>query len=145
MNLPSGAALVAILALGACAGGGAMMATTPTQCPAIAGIFDPNARLVSPAPGATGVSTSIGSLSFTVSLAALRSGTVTLGVSAGSGSAPAVEAGPITTDANGVSSASLPLLQPHTTYDARIHANPLDPASGCRGAVDGDLGTFTTQ
>jgi hypothetical protein len=141
------AAVFAIMALSACSGAGSTTTATPAGAKPcnITGIVDPNARLVSPAPGATGVSISVGSLSFTVSNAALRTGTVTLWISVGSGSAPAVEAGPIATDANGVSSASLPVLQPHTTYEARIHVVERDSAGNCVGVVDGDLGPFTTQ
>ena len=144
MNSPICAAFLAALAVAGCSGGGATVTGGSAPCP-VAGVFDPNAKLVSPAPGATGVPVTVGALSFTVSNPALRSGTVTLWIAVGSGNAPVVQGGSITTDANGVSTASLPVLQRHTTYDARIHATPIGPSGTCLGAVDGDLGSFTTQ
>ena len=139
------AAFLGAISLAGCSGGGANVPAGGSPCPAATGIFDGNAKLVSPVPGATGVPATVGALSFTVSNPALRSGTVTLWVAVGSGNAPVVQGGPVTTGANGVSTASLPVLQAHTTYDARIDAHLVDPSGNCVGAVDGDLGSFTTQ
>ncbi|HEX3465047.1 MAG TPA: Ig-like domain-containing protein [Candidatus Elarobacter sp.] len=135
------------LSLAGCGGGGATLQPggVISGCPAVAGSFDPNAKLVSPANGATGVSTAVGTVTFTVGVAALRSGTLTLYVDQSPGNTGAVQGGPISTDANGVSSSSVPALQPHTIYVAHVVARPVDPATGCTGQVDGNLGSFTTQ
>jgi hypothetical protein len=132
--------LLLAVSLAACTDGGSTVSGRG-PCPAITGVIDPTATLVSPARGATGVATTIGTISFTVSLAVLRSGTVTL---AAPSPETSVMGGPITTDANGVSSVAIPPLQPHTAYHASVASNPVGPG-GCPGGATGDLGSFTTQ
>jgi len=137
-----------VIPLAACAGGGSTVPSGPlrlTPCPAVAGAFDANAKLVSPASGATGVPTTVGTVTFTVTIASLRSGILTLFVPANPGNVGAVQGGPISTDANGVSSSSIPALAPHTTYTVTVDAYPVDPVTGCPGQVYATLGSFTTQ
>jgi Bacterial Ig-like domain len=129
--------------LAACAGGGSTAPSEP--CPAVTGVFDSSAKLVSPANGATGVPTTVGTVSFTVTIASLRSGTLTLFVPGNPGNQGAVQGGPISTDANGVSSSSVPALAPHTTYTVGIVARPVDPVTGCPGQAGATPGSFTTQ
>lgn len=137
-----------VMPLAACAGGGSTVSSGPSGpngCPAVTGVFDANAKLVSPAGGATGVPTTVGTVTFTVTIASLRSGTLTLFVPANPGNQGAVQGGPISTDANGVSSSPVPALAPHTTYTATVHVRPVDPVTGCTSQADATLGSFTTQ
>jgi len=134
-----------VMPLAGCAGGGSTAPSGPNHCPAITGVFDANAKLVSPASGATGVPTTVGTVSFTVTIGSLRSGTLTLFVPGNPGNLGAVQGGPISTDANGVSSSSVPALAPHTTYTASVVARPVDPVTGCTGQAGATLGSFTTQ
>jgi hypothetical protein len=135
--------LAAVLA--ACGGAG-MAESDPPPCPAAAGIVDPQATLVDPPSGATGVATTIGAVTFTVSNGALLQGTLTLWAPVpGGGTAPAVTAGPISS-ANGIARATIPALQSATTYTAIVRAAvPLDSGSPCMGSVTGNLGAFTTR
>jgi hypothetical protein len=135
-----------LIPVAACAGGCSTATSgTARNCPAITGVFDRNAKLVSPASGATGVPTTVGTVTFTVDLASLRSGTLTLFVPANPANQGAVQGGPISTDANGVSSSSVPALAPHTTYTAAVDVRPVDPVTGCTGQAGASLGSFTTQ
>jgi hypothetical protein len=92
--------------------------------------------LISPAAGATGISTTVGSISFSVADARMLAGSLTLYPTVG---AP-VQGGAITgTAAN--AAASVPILQSQTTYRAQLAANiPGDPCNP-RASI---LGTFTT-
>ena len=132
-------AVLFVIPLAACAGGGS---TAPTPvCPAIvAPPIDPNAKLVSPASGATGVPTTVGTVTFTVTVASLRSGYLTLYIPATPGQGRLL-GGPISTDANGVSSSSIPALAPHTTYNATVGLPSQCPGGGPYAI----LGSFTTQ
>jgi hypothetical protein len=93
-------------------------------------------NLISPAAGATGVSTAAGSISFSVGDARMLAGSLTLYPAVG----PSVQGGAITgTAAN--ATASVPVLQSQTTYRAQLAANiPGDPCNP-RASI---LGTFTT-
>ena len=136
-------ALLALAALTGCgAGGGGDAFVDP--CPAVTGVLDPGATLTSPAKGATGVSTTIGSVSFTVTNPSLQTGIFQLVAISPSNPTPIVYRPPITSGAGGVLSVAIPALQPHTTYDANIAGFPSIPDSNCRGLVTADLGTFTT-
>ena len=126
--------------LAGCSGGGSNTGGG-YACPALS-VSDPGATLVAPARGATGVSTTVGTLTFTVTNPTLRSGTVTLSVK---GQNTSIQGGPIATDANGLSSSSVPVLQPHTTYEARVRSTTVDQKTFCPSSADGDLGSFTTQ
>lgn len=137
------ALLAALPTLMACSGSAMEDAAVP-GCPAVAGVVDPQATLVAPAKGATGVPTTLGTISFTVSNTALLQGTLTLWVQTPTGSAPAITGGPITVS-NNVASSSIPTLQAATTYTAIVQANPpISPGSPCKGSVTGNLGSFTT-
>jgi hypothetical protein len=93
-------------------------------------------NLISPAAGSTGVSTAVGSISFSVADARMLAGSLTLYPTVG---AP-VQGGAITgTAAN--AAASVPILQSQTTYRAQLAGNiPGDP---CNPRAS-NLGTFTT-
>jgi hypothetical protein len=133
--------LATLPVLAACTGAG-MPGDAPGTggCPAVTGVVDPQATLVTPAKGATGVP-------FTVSNTALLQGTLTLWVQTSNGNAPAITGGPIVANsANTGGTSSVPALQPATTYTAIVRANPpLEPGSPCKGSVTGNLGSFTTQ
>lgn len=119
---------------GATAGG---PGTGPTSAPiAYCAVALIAGDLISPAAGATGVSTAVGSISFSVADARMLAGALTLYPTVG---AP-VQGGAITgTAAN--AAASVPVLQSQTTYRAQLAANiPGDPCNP-RAAI---LGTFTT-
>ena len=137
-------AVFALAALSGCGGGGGS-AGFVDPCPAVTAVTDPLATLTAPAKGATGVSTTIGSVSFTVTNAELQTGIFQLVATSPPSSTPVVNRPPITAGAGGVLSVAIPALQPHTTYDASIQAFPGIPDSNCRGQVNADLGTFTTQ
>jgi hypothetical protein len=93
--------------------------------------------LISPASGATGVPTTVGAVSFSVSDGRMLGGTFELDPVAGGG---AVFGTAITGTAS-AASAGVPTLQPHTAYQARLSANlPGDPCNP-RTSL---LGTFTT-
>ncbi|MDB5043366.1 MAG: hypothetical protein JWN27_4092 [Candidatus Eremiobacteraeota bacterium] len=92
--------------------------------------------LISPAAGTTGVSTAVGSVSFSVADARMLAGSLTLYPTVG---AP-VQGGAITgTAAN--AAASVPLLQNQTTYRAQLAANIPGDLCNPRASI---LGTFTT-
>jgi hypothetical protein len=137
-------AVLALAALSGCAGGGGS-AGFADPCPAVTGVTDPLATLTAPAKGATGVSTTIGTVSFTVSNADLQTGIFQLIATSPPNATPVVFRPPITAGAGGVLSVAIPVLQSRTTYDASIQAFPAIPGTSCRGQVSADLGTFTTQ
>src|ERR1700736_4724184 len=118
-----------VSALAGCSGGGA---TSTVPCRGIVDILDVGAKLVSPADGATGVSTSVGTVSFTVTVPSLHSGTFTLKTTLNDSTAVSE---PYTTDANGAASVPIPTLQPGTAYQATVHANLVTPGSNCPGAA----------
>jgi hypothetical protein len=102
---------------------------------------DPLATLVSPAKGATGVPVTVGTISFTVADAALKQGeTLEVG-----GLAFDFKTTQIAT-ANGVMSATVPALQPHTQYNVTVFATlPPERQTQCVTMIFGYLGSFTTQ
>jgi hypothetical protein len=131
--------LVFLVAFGL-AGCSAPQPSAGVLCPNVI-LVDPQATLVAPAKGATGVPVTIGTISFTVSNVALQHGVVTL--TAG-GSSNQITAGAITT-VNGLSSVSIPTLAPATTYTAVVASTSSGPAgTACPGVVEGNLGSFTT-
>ncbi len=151
-------ALVAAAALAACSGGGAVTGnaamfptslttpgTTPAPFPFVAGppppagvcnallVNDPKLALVFPANGATGVSTTVGSITFT---AARLYYTLVLVPSDGSAT---LVGGPITALATaGAYVSALPPLKPGMKYDIAIY-----PSSTLACAYF--PGAFTTQ
>jgi hypothetical protein len=139
-----GIALVVLAALTGCGGGGGGSGFID-PCPAVAAVLDPGATLTSPAKGSTGVSTTVGTVSFTVTDPSLQTGIFQLIAISPPSTSPVVSHPPITIGAGGVLSVPIPALQPHTTYAASASGFPSDPATGCRGLVTANLGTFTTQ
>ena len=125
-----------MVVLSACAGGGSVQPQiqplpTPTRgaCSALL-VNDPQLALVAPAPGATGVPTTVGSITFTAStlyhdLALIPS----------DGSA-SVAGGPIT-PVNGKYVSAVPLLGSHVTYQVAIYVSA--------GACAYFPGSFTTS
>jgi hypothetical protein len=140
-----GFALVVLAALTGCGGGGGGGSGFIDPCPAAAAVPDRGATLTSPARGATGVSTTAGTVSFTVTDPSLRTGIFQLIAISPPSTTPVVYRPPITIGAGGVLSVAIPALQPRTTYTASASGFPSDPATGCFGLVTADLGTFTTQ
>lgn len=137
-------AVFALAALSGCGGGGGS-AGFIDPCPILPAVTDPLATLTAPAKGATGVSASIGSVSFTVTNADLQTGIFQLVATSPPSSTPVVFRPAITAGAGGVLSVAIPALQPHTTYDATIEAFPGVPDTNCRAQVNAELGSFTTQ
>ncbi len=127
-------AFLAAAFLNSCAGGGNVQPqqfpTTPLRgvCNALLA-NDPQLALIAPAPGATGVPTTVGSITFTASR---QYHDVALVPSDGSG---AVAGGPIT-PSNGRYVSSLPVLRSRVTYDVLIY-----PDAGPCSYVPG---SFTT-
>jgi hypothetical protein len=102
---------------------------------------DPQAALISPAKGATGVPVTVGTVSFTVTDPALQQGaTFTL---------QSLDPDFTTTQiakANGVMSVTIPTLKPHFSYNAIVTAPlPADRYTHCQNQIEGFLGTFTTE
>jgi len=115
----------------------------PVVCPASEQV-DLQAHLVDPAPGATGVPTTIGSIAFVVTVPELRLDSVYL-VSAPQPAGIALAN--ITTDPSGVSHVAVPPLAAHTNYQAYATGGLGPPAFGCpqEMSVAAPLGAFTTQ
>jgi hypothetical protein len=128
-------ALAVFTGCGSTAAGPAVVVPTPSPIAACASALIAG-DLISPAAGATGVSTAVGSIAFSVADARMLAGSLTLYPTVG---AP-VQGGAITgTAAN--AAASVPVLQSQTTYRAQLAANiPGDPCNP-RASI---LGTFTT-
>ena len=104
-------------------------------------LLDPQAALVSPAKGATGVPVTVGTISFTVSDPALKQGATFKLQSLD----PDFTTTQIAT-ANGVMSVTIPTLKPHFTYQAMVVAPlPADRQTHCQSLMAGFLGSFTTQ
>lgn len=139
-------AWLALVALTGCGGGGGSSGGGFVDpCPVVPGVVDSGATLTAPAKGASGVSTAIGSLSFTVTNFSLQTGIFELLAISPANPTPVVFRPPITVGAGGVLSVAIPALQPHTTYDASISGYQQLSSAGCLGLVTADLGTFTTQ
>jgi hypothetical protein len=138
--LAHGALLLAMLAAAGCGG----VSSSPYICPDTPAAVASGA-LVSPPNGATGVSPSVGRITFTVGTPDLQGtapGTVvTLTPSAGG---PALQQPDSVITANGVSSSVIPQLRSATTYTVTIGATPTLPG-GCQGSVTATLGSFATQ
>jgi hypothetical protein len=135
--------VLALAVLAGCGGGGGSSGFVD-PCPVVV-LSDPGATLTSPAKGATGVSTTIGSLSFTVSDPSLQIRIFQLIAISPPSTTPVVYRPPITIGPGGVLSVALPVLQPRTTYGAIESGFPADPVTGCRSTVNANLGAFTTQ
>ncbi len=137
-------ALVAAATLGGCGGAGGA-GSLPYICPETPAAVVASGALVSPANGATGVSPSVGRITFTVATPDLQGadpGTVVTLTPAGG--APALQQPDSVITANGVSSSVIPQLRSATTYAVTISAMPTLPG-GCPGSVTAALGSFTTQ
>ncbi|HTD37326.1 MAG TPA: hypothetical protein VK669_07420 [Candidatus Limnocylindrales bacterium] len=133
-------------ALGVAGCGGAGGAgSLPYICPQTAAGVVSSGALISPANGATGVSPSVGQITFTVGSPDLQGtapGTVVTLTPASGGAVLRQPDSVITT--NGVSSSVIPQLQSGTTYAVTVSATPALPG-GCAGSVSASLGSFTTQ
>jgi len=134
------AAVFALCVFTGCGGGTAgVPEPSPTPiavCTALVPLIPGN--LISPAAGATGVSTAVGSVSFSVADARLLAGSLTLSPSPTAGGAP-VQGGAISGTAADAT-ASVPTLSGRTTYSVAVSANfPGDPCTHTSL-----LGTFTT-
>ncbi len=108
-------------------------------CPAVTGVLGQGA-LVSPANGATGVPTNVGSVSFTVTPSTLQGSGATVTLNAAvNGQSTQLSGGSVST-VNGVSSAAIPPLQSGVTYSVSVSASPLlSGSTTCRGAVSANL------
>jgi len=127
-------------ALTACSGAGGSTSQSPPgghACPALAEAR--TASLVAPANGATGVPTTIGSVTAT-SDTGLAGATVNLTPSGGT----PVAGGIFATASSTAVSASVPVLSAHTTYT--VGANVAEPTGdGCFLLIVWTIGSFTTQ
>ncbi len=126
------AAFLALVFLNSCAAGSSVQ---PPQTPPRGGctallVNDPQLALIAPAPGATGVPTTVGSITFSASR---QDDGVSLFPTDG---AARVDGGPIT-PSNGNYVSALPVLRSHVTYSVAIYPN----SSGCSY----NPGSFTTQ
>jgi hypothetical protein len=134
-----------LVALVACGGGGAATtAAAPTPCPTDA-VADSQARLVSPAPGATGVSPSIGAITFAYGNSNLPFAQILLTPSDGSSPVSTVPTNFLSPPpAAGVITLAIPALKSTTTY--AVTASTLNFAHlPCFRQVTGALGSFTTS
>ncbi len=110
-------AFLAMIVLNSCAGGGSVQ-PQPTATPDRGGctallVNDPQLALIAPAANATGVSTTVGSITFSASRLYHD---LTLSPNDGSGN---VAGGPIT-PSNGNYVSALPVLRSHVTYSVTI-------------------------
>ena len=136
---------LSLLALAACAGGGNTTAT-PSPPPCDHGsIVDGQAVLVSPAPGATAVSPSIGAVTYAYGNGALVQAPLVLttvdGSTTFSAFYPTVTPPP---PAPGEVTRLIPTLKSGTTYTVTVGTINLAHAI-CYVAVSATLGSFTTQ
>jgi hypothetical protein len=135
---------VAALAAAGCGGSGGA-GSLPYICPETPSSVVASGALVSPANGATGVSPSIGRITFTVSSPDLQGTTSQTAVTLTpvGGGAPLTQPDSVITT-NGLSSSVIPPLHGATTYTVTVRAAPTLPG-GCPGSVSAALGSFTTQ
>ena len=136
------AILIAMLGLAACGGGGGtveLFRTSPLPCPPVTAAQDPTLALVSPANGARGVATTIGSVTFS---ATFSYDTLTLTPSDGSA---VVTGGPITVS-NGRDTSAVAVLRSGVTYQVMVRTTPSALGfPGCSYAFANNIGSFTTQ
>jgi hypothetical protein len=104
-------------------------------------IVDSQAKLVSPADGATGVPVTVGTVVFSYQNAALSGGTVQLTPSSPPGSQPVT--GTVQGAGPGQAQATIGDLQPATTYTVRATSSAR--FGPCGVPVIGNLGSFTTR
>jgi hypothetical protein len=135
--------LFGALALGGCAGAGGSAPAQPPggphACPDL--VVDRSAPLVQPANGATGVSTTIGSVTVTseTGLAGLQ---ITLTPSSGS----PIEGGAFAAASSSTMAATIPVLSAHTTYTVSSSSLPVIGSDGsCTLGTAWTMGSFTTQ
>lgn len=123
---------LAIVFLNSCAGGSSSVQPPQPPSRGVCQAFlvnDPQLALIAPAPGATGVSTTVGSITFSASR--LYDG-VSLFPTDG---AAQVDGGPIT-PSNGNYVSALPVLRSHVTYSVAIY-----PTSGACAYFPGSFAT----
>jgi len=137
------ALLVGVLALGGCAGaGGSDPAPQPSvvyECPAL--VIDRSAPLVQPANGATGVSTTIGSVTV-MAETGLAGLPIVLTPSSGS----PIQGGTFAASSSSTMAATVPVLSAHTTYAVSSFSPPINGNDGsCTMGTAWTMGSFTTQ
>lgn len=135
------AVMVAMCAAGCGGTGGAD--SLPAICPPTATGVLATGVLVSPANGATGVSPSVGRITFTVSSPELQGPGVLVTLTPSGGGGPVQQPDSVITT-NGVSSSVIPALGSATTYAVTVSATPQISAA-CQGFISAALGSFTTQ
>jgi hypothetical protein len=130
------------VSLTACGGAGSTRFPPIPMCEALGLPTDPQAALVAPGNGVSGVPVTVGTVSFVVGDAALRQGaTFTL-----FGNGVFFTTTQIATAANGVMSVTIPPLQANSLYTAQVSAAlPPERQTPCGKQILGRLGTFTTQ
>jgi hypothetical protein len=136
--------LVATLLLAACGGGGRTVPAnceTGGTCPpppcAIIAVIDSSLMLISPAKNATGVSTTVGTITFS---SAFSYATLTLSPHDGTAQLTGL---PVTA-ANGVQSVPVPALHAGVVYDVQVLTAP-SAGPGCTSTSIQYAGSFTTQ
>jgi len=139
--------LLGVFALSACSGGG-VATPAPPQGPCAPNVTDTQAKLISPPAGATGVSPTIGSITFSYGLEESAS-TVFYQLTANDGSPP-IQLGdyPVHDDvvviSPGVASLAIPPLKSATTYSVTgFNINMVHIV--CFRSVTVKLGSFTTS
>ena len=135
------AVMVAVSAAGCSGSGGAD--SLPAICPQTGTAVLVTGALVSPANGATGVSPSVGRITFTVSSPELQGPGVLVTLTPSGGGGTVRQPDSVITG-NGISSSVIPTLASGTTYAVTVSATPQISAA-CQGFVSAALGSFTTQ
>jgi hypothetical protein len=121
------------VALAACSNGGSQQGQPPgTVCPTIVTVV--NGTLVQPVNGATGVSTTIGSV--TASSNTDMTGAQLILTPAGG---VAFDGGTFAVASNVTFSATVPVLAPNTSYTVTASSH-----APCPGQVEWSIGSFTT-
>jgi hypothetical protein len=136
---------LAVLALAGCSGGGTVTQTPPPDfgCPSKT-VADSQAKLVSPAPGSSGVSPTIGSITLAYGDAGVVNFGVYLTPNDGSAGVWAGFSPPQNLPPSGVVTFPLPALKSGTTYT--VTGQNLNMAHLiCFTTVTANFGSFTTR
>jgi hypothetical protein len=135
-------AWLAAALLAGCSGGGSTSTVPAPICPALA-ISDPQAHLMNPPSGATGVSPSIGTIVLAYGNAAVLD-SVTLTPNDGSASVGGTPSFTGTLPSSGTVNVTVPALKPATTYT--VAGRSVDFAHApCFALTLAAFGSFTTQ
>ena len=136
---------LAVLALAGCSGGGPVTHPPPPDfgCPSKT-VADSQAKLVSPAPGASGVSPTVGSITLAYGDAAVVNWGVSLTPNDGSAGMSAGGNPPQNLPPSGVVTFPVPTLKSGTTYT--VTGQNINMAHLiCFTTVTANFGSFTTQ